>query len=214
MNYEQDMKRVVFLKNEDFDKIEVHHIWSQCRKTSRRKLVGDSPTEQFVRSRGLRQKQALPHLVSRHRKTSWGSLVEKSLTEQIISSNIVSNRRCKNVLPFVRAYDEKYSAGNCFFFVHNTVILKCSVLFLFFNRRLFLTLFFVSAKLRLHFCQLKGKEKLITKESWPSTKVNSFKSVKHLMHLMHPVVFIDMQFENYIRALHGIGKYWKNDWTF
>ena len=29
------------------------------------------------------------------------------------------------------------------------------------------------------------------------------------MHLMHPVVFNDMQFGNYIKALHGIGKYWK-----
>ena len=51
-------------------------IWCQCRKSSRRNLVGDSPTEQFLRSRGLGEKQTLPHLVSQHRKTSWASLLE------------------------------------------------------------------------------------------------------------------------------------------
>ena len=54
----------------------VYDIWSRCRKVSRRKLVGDSPTEQFLRSRGLRRKQALRHVVSQHRKTSWGSVLE------------------------------------------------------------------------------------------------------------------------------------------
>ena len=49
---------------------------SKCRKFNRRNLVLDSHTEQFLRSRGLRQKQALPHLVSEQRKTSWGSLLE------------------------------------------------------------------------------------------------------------------------------------------
>ena len=93
----------------------VYDIWSRCRKVSRRKLVGDSPTEQFLWSRGLWQKQTFPHLVSQHRKTTWGSLSEYSLTEQIISSNIVSNRRRKNVLPFVRVYHEKISDWNCFF---------------------------------------------------------------------------------------------------
>ena len=29
------------------------------------------------------------------------------------------------------------------------------------------------------------------------------------MHLMHPVVFSDLQFGNYIKALLGIGKHWK-----
>ena len=29
------------------------------------------------------------------------------------------------------------------------------------------------------------------------------------MHLMHPVVFSDLQFGIYIKALHGIGKHWK-----
>ena len=140
----------------------MYDIWSRCRKVSRRKLVGDSPTEQFLWSRGLRQKQTFPHLVSQHRKTTWGSLSEYSLTEQIISSNIVSNRRRKNVLPFVRVYHEKISDRNCFFFVHNTVIITCSVLFVFFNRWLFFTTLFVSAKLRLHSCQLKSEEKLIT----------------------------------------------------
>ena len=140
----------------------MYHIWCQCRKSSRRNLVGDSPTEQFLRSRGLGEKQTLPHLVSQHRKTSWGSLLEKSLTEQIISSNIESNRPRKNVLPFVGVYHEKISDRNCFFFVHDTVILTCSVLFVFFNRWLFFTTLFVSAKLRLHFCQLKSEEKLIT----------------------------------------------------
>ena len=51
-------------------------IWCQCRKSSRRNLVGDSPTEQFLRSRGLGEKQTLPHLVSQHRKNSWASLLE------------------------------------------------------------------------------------------------------------------------------------------
>ena len=136
---------------------------SQCRKINRRNLVVDSHTEQFLRSRGLRQKQTFPHLVSQHQKTTWGSLSGYSLTEQIISSNIVSNRRRKNVLPFVRVYHEKISDRNCFFFVHNTVILTCSVLFVFFNRWLFFTTLFVSSKLRLLFCQLKGEEKLINK---------------------------------------------------
>ena len=93
----------------------VYDIWSRRRKVSGRNLVGDSPTEQFLRSRGLRQKQTFPHLVSQHRKTTWGSLLEYSLTEQIISSNIVSNRLCKNVLPFVMAYQEKVSERNVFF---------------------------------------------------------------------------------------------------
>ena len=140
----------------------VYDIWSRRRKVSRRNLVGDSPTEPFLRSRGLRQKQTFPHVVSQHRKTTWGSLLEYSLTEQIISSNIVSSRPRKNVLPFVRVYHEKISDRNCFFFVHNTVILTCSVLFVFFNRWLFFTTLFVSAKLRLHSCQLKSEEKLIT----------------------------------------------------
>ena len=162
MDYEQDKKRVVFLKKWRFwQNWGLSHL-SQCRKFNRRNLVVDSHTEQFLRSRGLRQKQALPHLVSQHRKTSWGSVLEKSLTEQIISLDIVSNRPCKNVLPFVRAYHEKVSDRNCFFFVHNTVILTCSVLFLFFNTWLIFTILFVSAKLRLLFCQLKGEEKLIT----------------------------------------------------
>ena len=93
----------------------VYDIWSRRRKVSRRNLVGDSPTEQFLRSRGLQQKQTFPHLVSQHRKTTWGSLLEYSLTEQIISSNIVSNRLCKNVLPSVMAYQEKVSERNGFF---------------------------------------------------------------------------------------------------
>ena len=140
----------------------VYDIWSRRRKVSRRNLVGDSPTEQFLRSRGLRQKQTFPHLVSQPRKTTWGSLLEYSLTEKNISSNIVSSRPRKNVLPFVRVYHEKISDRNCFFFVHNTVILTCSVLFVFFNRWLFFTTLFISAKLRPHSCQLKSEEKLIT----------------------------------------------------
>ena len=147
--------------------------------------------------------------MSQHRKTTWGSLLEYSLTEQIISSNIVSNRLCKNVLPFVRAYHEKVSDRICFFFVPYTVILTSSVIFLCFNTRLIFTTVFVSAKFRLQFCQLKGEEKLSTIVVVAFYKKNTVNSGKLLMHLMHPVVFSDMQFGNYIKALHGIGKYWK-----
>ena len=54
---------------------DVSHLVS-VPKSSRRNLVGDSPTEQFLRSRGLGEKQTLPHLVSQHRKNSWASLLE------------------------------------------------------------------------------------------------------------------------------------------
>ena len=140
----------------------VYDIWSRRRKVSRRNLVGDSPTEQFLRSRGLRQKQTVPHLVSQPRKTTWGSLLEYSLTEQIISSNIVSSRPRKNVLPFVRVYHEEISDRNCFFSYIILWYYHVRYCLFFFIRWLFFTTLFVSAKLRLHSCQLKSEEKLIT----------------------------------------------------
>ena len=78
-----------------------------------------------------------------------------------------------------------------------------------FNRWLIFTTLFVSEELRLLFCQLKDEEKLITNVVVAFYKKNTVNSGKLLMHLMHPVVFSDMQFGNYIKALHGIGKYWK-----
>ena len=70
-----------------------------------------------------------------------------------IGSDVISNRLCKKVLPYVKAYQDKSRTERAIFFVHSTVILTFAVLFVFVITWRFFTSHFVGAKRQFNFPQ-------------------------------------------------------------